>query len=345
MREPVVASLVVAACGVFAAAALSGSGGVGHSQARHGEIAFLRGPIRAARLSFVNADGSHLRKSRTRADDFPAWSPDGRRLAFAVEESRPRLYVTRADGAGRRPITPRRGYACYWLSWSPHGSRVAYTLNADCGGGMSIRVVDADGSGDKLLVRGEGNLDPVWSPDGKTVLYTAYGGARASLLVVDAGGGRGKPIPGAIVRSPIGLPMWPAAAWSRDGRYVYFIGDDASLWRLKRTGVGKRNLTPTLAVHSFELSSDGRFIVLAAVAIRGTRAIYRLNAVGGKLRKLTSGDGTIDDDPRWSPSGRLIAFTRRAQSGAQADIYVMDAEGRDERPITRSGLEDSAPAW
>ena len=77
----------------------------------------------------------------------------------------------------------------------------------------------------------------------------------------------------------------------------------------------------------------------------GTRNIYLLRADGARLRNLTREQGAMNEDPRWSPDGRLLAFTRRKHFGAQADIYVMHADGSDRKRLTRSPLDDLAPAW
>lgn len=345
MRRLAVGLLVLGVCGVLTTTPFAASGVGQRVGARRGTIAFVRGDRGAGRLFLARADGTRERRLRTRADGFPAWSPDGSKLAFYVEGPRTYIYVMRADGTGRRPITPSRSYACYWFSWSLSGRRIAYTLNDDCGGWMSVHVVGADGAGDRQLVPGQGAFDAVWSPNGKAVLYCAWVKNSTRLLVVGARGGRGRPIVGAHVPEPGGAPTRPAAIWSRDGKYVFFRAASGSLMRVSRDGGGKRNLTPALNVLSFALSPDGSQIALSGVKSEGTRDIFRLRADGKNLQKLTAVRGAWNEDPRWSPDGRLLAFTHRAHFGAQADIYVMRADGRDKRRVTRSPLDDTAPDW
>jgi Tol biopolymer transport system component len=73
---------VAMAAGAAAVAALAwiGTSDAGGDAAQAGTIAFLRD----GRLYFMNADGSRQHSAGTPAERFPAWSPDGRRIAFAV---------------------------------------------------------------------------------------------------------------------------------------------------------------------------------------------------------------------------------------------------------------------
>jgi TolB protein len=294
----------------------------------------------------VNANGSGLRRGHTRAEGMPVWSPNGKRLAFYFGDPRSRLYLMDAKGGDLRPLTRNFPYSCFWLSWSPNGRRIAYTLNDDCGGGMSVRVVGLDGRGDRRLVPGEGHWDPVWSPNGTKILYSSYDvRLKTKLFITDAAGRRRHGLTRTPARSTIGLPMRPTAAWSRDGTRIYFVGEDAVLRVMRQDGSGVRKLVPKLSVRDFELSPSGRQVALAGVETAGTRDIYVLRANGRNLRKLTHGAGVMNEDPRWSPNGRWLVFTRRKQYAAQADLYVMDASGRDARRLTRTPLDEVAPAW
>ena len=96
----------------------------------------------------MNADGSGQRRlTRNPAEDIiPAWSPDGRKIAF--EWRRPGIYVMNADGSGKRLLT-RNGVRS--LVWSPDGRKIAFT-----GGdrnGSDVYVMNADGSGQRNLTR------------------------------------------------------------------------------------------------------------------------------------------------------------------------------------------------
>ena len=97
-------------------------------------------------------------------DDDPAWSPDGRTIAYArrLNSGTPALFLVRPDGSAARRLTSGRS-----PSWSPDGKRLAFAL------GGSVYEIRANGLGRKRILRGLGHPLVRWSPDGRKLLYTS----------------------------------------------------------------------------------------------------------------------------------------------------------------------------
>jgi Tol biopolymer transport system component len=99
------------------------------------------------------------------ANRSPAWSPDGRRIAFTRydDDAGPDLYVMNADGSRRRPLLQGEGNE-YDPDWSPDGRRIAFARTE--GDESDVYVINADGTGLARLTSTEAyDGDPDWSPD------------------------------------------------------------------------------------------------------------------------------------------------------------------------------------
>jgi TolB protein len=161
-------------------------------------------------LYLVNAGGSGERvlrhEPRGKTPVFltaPAWSPDGKRIAFTRvrfdEEPDAAVYVMDADGKHARKLVDE----AVEPDWSPDGTRIALASYRDrvgqtcfheCSPNSELYVVDADGGHLRRLTTSLANeASPTWSPDGKRIAFVSDRSNRDDhefeLYVVDAGGG------------------------------------------------------------------------------------------------------------------------------------------------------------
>ena len=100
----------------------------------------------------------------------PAWSPDGRKLAFVSgRDGNAEIYVMNADGSAQENLT-RQPASDSHPSWSRDGRRIVFVSRRD--GNSEIYVMNADGSGLRNLTRTpSSDLDPAWSPDGRAIAF------------------------------------------------------------------------------------------------------------------------------------------------------------------------------
>jgi Tol biopolymer transport system component len=179
---------------------------------------------------------------------FPAWSPDGRRLAFACATA---ICVVDADGSGPHtlPQEPPTGLADADPQWSPDGKLIAFDRSVH--DEHAIFVMNADGSGARQLTPWTLRAaQPDWSPDGKRlVFYSNFAGPRsvsANLYTIAADGSRLTQLTHARGSGVQHL----SATFSPDGRWIAFartpgIGPDgnADVFVMRADGSHVRNVT------------------------------------------------------------------------------------------------------
>jgi Tol biopolymer transport system component len=123
-------------------------------------------------------------KSTPRDVQTPAWSPDGRKLAFVSRrDGNSEIYVMNADGSDQRNLT-RHAASDQSPAWSPDGQSIAFVSRRS--GLAEIHVMNADGSDQRnLRVRVGRDSGLGWSPDGRKIAFTA---GSTEVYVVNADG-------------------------------------------------------------------------------------------------------------------------------------------------------------
>lgn len=140
-------------------------------------------------------------------DGDPAWSPDGRQIAFSSDRDGNReIYVMDADGANVRRLTDHPAWDGHPY-WSPDGSRILFESNR--GPGQTFEVLTMLANGRRLRRLTDNDMDdkhPSWSPDGASVIFESHREGRMGLFLVRADGTGERDLTPALSRAQ--HPSW-----------------------------------------------------------------------------------------------------------------------------------------
>lgn len=248
----------------------------------------------------------------------PAWSPDGRWLAFAFRPAgvaTAEIWVSAADGSLRRQISHDGAGAYESLAWSPEGERLAYVARDYRTGASGVWVRDADGQAPRQLLASDLEYFSglAWAPDGRRLLVAAgFPGpeARWTLKAIDLADGSVKD----FLEAGGGVDEQPS--WAPDGRQVAFVSERSGsrqIWLANSDGTVLRQLSRGEEPKNFPVwSPDGR-MVMSVAGSDGRGDLWVGDAAGGKAVTLTS-SGRVCGAPGWSPDGKQVAFLKREQN-------------------------------
>jgi len=222
-----------------------------------------------------------------RPDSYPAWSPDGSRIAFDSRrgDGNRNIWVLEPDGT-YTPLTDDArddGYP----TWSPDGSQVAFSVGS--AREREIWVMSAlDGDDARRLTAGADDLLPSWSSRG-LIAFERHVGTTEEIWVVDPTGGEARP----LITVEDGGGGDPA--WSPDGERLAFsraVDGVRQIFVVDADGqTGLESLTPRSTCDCEEpaWSPDGSQIAYMGPRAGGAvRAMLVIAATGGSAREITT---------------------------------------------------------
>ena len=246
---------------------------------------------------------------------WPAFSPDGSRIAFGSSRSGEvfDIWVANADGSNPVQLTNRLGRHQGMPLWSPDGRWIAFQSQG-WDGAFDIYVIDASGGRPRRLTSEPSDeIIPSWSRDGKWIYLGSNRTGRYEIWRVASGGGQAEQ-----VTQNGGY----AAFESHDGKTLFYIKSSNSPLFAKPLGGGpERQILDYVSEQSFVVVEDGVYYI----GRRGNDRQYPLQFFQfstGTSRLLTKIDGTISNRLTVSPDRKTFLFPNSVTSGS--DLMLIE---------------------
>jgi Tol biopolymer transport system component len=286
----------------------------------------------------------------------PAWSPDGKTIAYAAEmDGIVQIFTRGLDSPGRAPIT-RGQFHCRAPFWSPDGTRIYYFSLA--GEKEGLWAVSAAGGAPELVM--ENTWVATNSPDGKTLVFLRVEPSQGELGLSDlwissppgntptkyaeAGIAKQLALPGVFGFTQAALHFSPDGSKIGILAWVWSTAPSVRVFCVIPSPTG---VPPVVryrrGVTEFSWLADNRHIVSAEIDERtpGTHLWLLDTAQSQTAEPITVGSGD-EDSPAVSPNGDRIAYMSQQ---SDFDLTAVPLDGSPPRTLLSTSRNETDPAW
>lgn len=255
-------------------------------------------------------DGANIEKITTHKSIAlsPAWSPDGKKVAYTAYVKRTGNAFRNADmfildllNLKRLSVSFRKGLNS-GANFSPDGKNLFLTIS-ESGNPDIYKISSSTGEVIKKLTNGPNgamNVEPAVSPDGSKIAFSSDRSGKPMIFVMDTEGKNVKRMTFAGVYNS-------TPAWSPDGKKIAFAGQSEGNFDI------------------FVMDSDGTNMVRLTTA------------------KKANGKMAHNEDPSFSPDGRFVVYTSNRTGSNQ--IFISTVDGSEERRVTADSHNYFKPKW
>ena len=274
---------------------------------RKTKIAFASSRDGNYEIYVMDGDGKNQRRvtAHPTIDQYPAWSPDGKKIAFVSNRNGGYIQIWVIDADGKNPIRLTDGLWDQNPAWSPDGKKIAYDVLLNPWDNdkwnRTIYVMDSDGENNrKLIKRPQWDINPAWSPDGNRIVFSSGKIApQHEIHAINADGRNSRQL-----TKDIGHKRMPS--WSHDGRHIAYTRN-MRIWVMNSDGRNQRRLTNIVGDENPTWSPQGDAIAFQSYGRgrRDRRGIYLVDVTNGAVNRLQHDLGFWDQQPDWLYPGAL----------------------------------------
>lgn len=222
-------------------------------------------------------------------------------------------------------------------NWSPNGAQLAY-VSFESRKAVIYSHDIATGKR-RLLANFRGsNSAPSWSPDGRQLVAALAITGNTQIHLIDANGG------GTPRRLTQSASIDTEPVFSPDGRSIYFVSDrggSPQIYRMSAQGDNPQRLTFVGSESTSPAPSpDGRWLAFISRVSGGDR-LHVMELASGKVSAVS--DTSADENPSFSPNGRLILYATR--SGGREALMTATVDGRAKTRLSTPPGDIREPDW